>query len=54
MGLTSDQKQKVKAVLADRLISAVAKPLIKKLGDRMETSKRPFIRRVVRFFRREN
>lgn len=49
--LTNNQKQQAKGAVAEKLISTVAKPLIKALGDRMEKSKRPFIRNVCLFFR---
>ena len=35
------------------LVKAAAKPLIKMLGDKMETAKRPFWRKLVRAFRGE-
>jgi hypothetical protein len=33
------------------ILGAVVKPAIHALGDKMETAKRPFWRRLVRFFR---
>lgn len=49
--LNNDQKQQLKGAVADKLISTVAKPLLKRLGDRMEKSKRTFIRNAALFFR---
>lgn len=43
--------EKSKGALLGMLTKEIAKPLIKRLGDRMAKSKRPFIRATVAFFR---
>jgi hypothetical protein len=49
--LTDDQKQAVKGYVAEKAVSAVAKPLIKRVGDKMASARKPFWRKLVALFR---